>query len=150
MTECDHEQPQKIAQQNERHWTMLIIATIVVVLSFALQVRDDQRVEFEVYPGIPMPESCMSRTLFGFECPGCGLTRSFVFLAHGDWARSFAMHRVGWILALAVLAQFPYRWFQLRHVPLANTPVWPRLFGWLLIAALIANWLFNVVTKMRS
>ncbi|MDD2320045.1 MAG: DUF2752 domain-containing protein [Geobacteraceae bacterium] len=30
------------------------------------------------------PSLCLIKNLFGIECPGCGLTRAFSALAHGD------------------------------------------------------------------
>ena len=35
---------------------------------------------------------CLSKTLFGIECLGCGFQRSFVLLIQGDFAGSFKMY----------------------------------------------------------
>lgn len=140
----------QIARRRERHWTMLFVATVIVMLSIMLQVRDDTKVELRICPGYPMPEMCLSRKWFQCECPGCGLTRSFILLAQGDWRGSLAMHRVGWLLALAVLAQFPYRSISLRIPGQTASPAWGRWFGWLLIVLLIGNWLFNACCGLRS
>jgi hypothetical protein len=125
-----------------RHREMLIICTIVVVLSVILQVPSDHAVTVYGMPRIPLPQTCMSRAWFGIDCPGCGLTRSFICLAHGDWQRAWQFHRLGWLLALAVLLQFPYRLYALRRnemAPLGHR--FPKYFGYLLIALLIGNWL---------
>ena len=74
-----------------------------------LQVRSDDHAAFCFLPDWPIPSSCPSQAIFGVDCPGCGLTRSFIHLAHGDWQRAFSKHRVGWLLALAVVLQIPYR-----------------------------------------
>jgi len=34
---------------------------------------------------------CMSKKLFGFDCPGCGLQRSVVLLAKGEFGAAFEM-----------------------------------------------------------
>src|SRR4051812_48909265 len=120
---------QLAARRRERHWTMLSVATVIVVFSFALEVRSDQRVELRFLPGYPLPQSCLSRQWFNCNCPGCGLTRSFIYLAQGDWDRSLALHKVGWLMALAVLVQFPYRLFALRSNAHNTSPVWARRFG---------------------
>jgi hypothetical protein len=87
----------------------------------------------------------MSQELFGVRCPGCGLTRSFVCLAHGDWAAAWAYHRLGWLLAAAVLIQWPYRLVSLRRPDQRPLGTWlPKMFGYLLIAALFGNWLLEV------
>ena len=129
------------------HRLMLVVVTIVVALSFLLQVRPDQRVEFRWWPDLPLPHLCISRTAFGVECPGCGLTRSFIHLAGGRWRESFEIHRVGWVLALAVLAQFPYRLYRIwhdRHTQPSNSR-FPMLFGNGLVVLLIANWLADII-----
>ncbi|MEX0289867.1 MAG: DUF2752 domain-containing protein, partial [Flavobacteriaceae bacterium] len=35
---------------------------------------------------------CMSKQLFGMDCPGCGLQRSVVFLLKGDFIEAFKMY----------------------------------------------------------
>jgi hypothetical protein len=45
---------------------------------------------------------CLFRALFHTDCPFCGMTRSFVALAHGDLAAAFRFHPAGPILFLAL------------------------------------------------
>jgi hypothetical protein len=129
----------------ERHREMLWLSLAVVVGVLVLQVTPSGKVAPVWFPQLTLPETCGSRLWFGVACPGCGLTRSFIALAQGDVARSFTYNRVGWLLALAVLLQFPYRLLALREL---RTRVversWPKWFGWSLIAALIGNWVGNV------
>ena len=35
---------------------------------------------------------CMSKQLFGMDCPGCGLQRSVVFLLKGEFVEAFKMY----------------------------------------------------------
>lgn len=35
---------------------------------------------------------CFTKQLFGFDCPGCGLQRSIVFLIQGDFVTAFKMY----------------------------------------------------------
>jgi hypothetical protein len=134
--------------RRSRHRMMLVVCGLVVLLAFALQVRSDQRVEFAWLPGLPMPEMCWSRSLFGVRCPGCGLTRSVVYLAHGDWQASLGMHRIGIVMAVAILAQFPYSTAGLiwkKDYPLGRR--FASAVAWGLIGLLIGNWLFEVITR---
>ena len=113
----------RIAMQMKHHRFYLWLAVVVVMLAFLLTVRSDQRVALRPLPRIVLPESCQSRIWFGMDCPGCGLTRSFVYLAAGNLTASYASHRVGWLLAIAVLGQIPYRWFALRRLRLLAAPL---------------------------
>jgi hypothetical protein len=47
--------------------------------------------------------ACPSHALFGVDCPFCGMTRSFVALAHGEIGRAFAFHPAGPLLFAAML-----------------------------------------------
>ena len=58
-----------------------------------------------------------------------------------------AMHRLGIVMAAAVLAQFPYCAVGLvwkKDYPLGHR--FASIFAWCLIALLIGNWLFDVLT----
>lgn len=50
------------------------------------------------------PVICPFRALTGLPCPGCGLTRSWVYAAHGWWRESFAANPFGLVVVAALLA----------------------------------------------
>ena len=132
------------------HRNMLIVCSLVVVLALTLETRTDQLVEFSWLRGVPMPETCASRSLFDVECPGCGLTRSFIAIASGDFSNAFQLNRTGWLLALGLLIQFPYRLYLLYHIRTRGLPEpganWLKLvFSWALIVALIGNWALKIL-----
>src|SRR5262245_56695051 len=54
--------------------------------------------------GTPLGGACLSQALFGIACPFCGMTRSFVALAHGNVAGAFGFHPAGPLLAAAMVA----------------------------------------------
>lgn len=117
---------------------MLAIATVTIALAFTMRVNGN-RVAFPFLPNRPIPELCGARAWFGISCPGCGLTRSFIHLAHGRWTAAYACHRMGWILALLTVAQIPYRALCLCGYP----PFTRRQTNWVsrtIIAGLILNW----------
>jgi Protein of unknown function (DUF2752) len=133
------------------HRDMIVVALAVVMATFALEVTSDQRVALRFLPGAALPETCGSRSLLGVDCPGCGLTRSFVHLAHGRWKASWNVHRVGWLMALAVILQFPYRILALRSadgMPMGTST--PKLFGTLLIVVLVLNWLMDLISRLAE
>jgi hypothetical protein len=42
---------------------------------------------------------CPSRTLFGFWCPGCGMTRAVFALGRAEWSAAWRYHPVVFVLA---------------------------------------------------
>ena len=135
----------RLRRMRERHWTMLAVSVLIVVLAFVMETRTDGRVSFAGMSRFPLPELCSSRILFGATCPGCGLTRSIIALAVGDLATSLRYHRVGWLIALALVLQIPYRLYALRELRIEiRQRSWPKWFGILLIAALLINWFADV------
>lgn len=127
------------------HWEMLTISLVVLIFSLLLEVRADDRVAFLAWRSRPLPEVCACRALLGIPCPCCGLTRSLVHLAHGRWAQSWQAHHLGWLLAGALLFQFPYRIAALRWPGRAFLGErFPRWCGPALIALLIANWMLVI------
>lgn len=51
------------------------------------------------------PVICPFRLATGLPCPGCGLTRSWVYAMHGQWADSIAANPFG-VVALAAAMVF--------------------------------------------
>ncbi len=128
------------------HRQMLAIACTIVILAFVLVEVANGRVAVRGFTRYPLPETCISRSLFGLNCPGCGLTRSIIHLAEGDWRASWRSHRLGGLFAAVIVFQVPYRLLALRRPDRPVIPTrWLTLFGYLLIAMLIGNWLIDLV-----
>ncbi|NQT40979.1 MAG: DUF2752 domain-containing protein [Planctomycetes bacterium] len=131
-----------------RHRSMLLVAAGVVLLSLVMQVGGEERVSFQGLGKYPLPPLCMSRSLFGVRCPGCGLTRSLICFFHGQWQASWELHRLGWLMAVAIVAQFPYRiaglWRRIDY-PLGQR--FPKLFGTALIFLLVTVWLVETICQ---
>jgi hypothetical protein len=123
---------------------MLAAAIGIVILAPLMEVRDDQRVAFRGWSAFPAPEFCMARAWFGTTCPGCGLTRGMIHLAHAEWSAAFEVHRLSGLMAFAILIQVPYRIYCLRtgRVPFGSRV--PNVFGSFLIASLFINWVVGL------
>jgi hypothetical protein len=91
------------------HNTVFFLSLFIIVCAFLMRVRPDEKVEFIFVSGYPVPKTCYARNIWGVKCPGCGLTRSFIFLAHGEWEQALARHRLGWLMAFTIVVQIPFR-----------------------------------------
>src|SRR3954469_14174561 len=96
-----------------RHREALVVASVIVIGSFVLTAYPNGRVGLVGQPALLLPPLCWAQQWFGISCPGCGLTRSFIYLAHGDFEASWQVHRLGWLVAALVVVQFPYRLYSL-------------------------------------
>ena len=73
------------------------VCGVVLLMSVILTPTPD----FVMLFGWPVPESCGVRRWFGMNCPGCGLTRSFVYMGHLQPLQAFRMHPLGPFMFLA-------------------------------------------------
>lgn len=133
------------------HRRVLGIACAVWLLAFLLYELPDGRVAIRGLPRVPLPQTCASRVWLGLKCPGCGLTRSIIHLAEGNWQASWHAHRLGGLLAIVIAFQVPYRLYALRRParPLFST-FWLTAMGCTLVGILIVNWLFDVAAGRLS
>ncbi len=97
------------------HALILVMAVGVVGVAALLTPSYDA---VSLYGG-DVPVLCGWRRLTGWPCLGCGLTRSFAFMAHGRLADAFRMHPLGPLLFMGVAAQIPWRSFILWRGPRA-------------------------------
>ena len=98
----------------------LIASLAVIALASVLEVRD-QRVVLP-FSGFPLPESCWFKRLTGLGCPGCGLTRSVICLVHGNFLAAWDFNPGGYVFALLITAQLPYRIAQIWRIRYGFAP----------------------------
>jgi hypothetical protein len=128
------------------HRTFLIVSLAVVIVSALLGHTGDGRVKLPLV-GVVAPSFCFWRQTTGVDCPGCGLTRCFVAMAHADWARAWHFHPMGMVLFVVMLAQLPYRAVQLRRLARGQDELrHPALDAilWLLVAGFFVQWLLKI------
>ena len=97
------------------HWVLLLLCAVVLLLAAVMSVRGGRQV-FLPGVGVAVPELCTAKRFLGIDCPGCGMTRSFIALAHGDVRGAWSYNPAGvWLFAI-VAFQVPYRALQLARV----------------------------------
>lgn len=101
---------------------LLGISTLIITLSLLMGTDAEHATLF----GWELPPLCVFKAVWGRECPGCGLTRSFIFTAHGQVQEGFRMHWIGPLLWVLTAAQIPFRSVQLwRLVRELRSPAAP-------------------------
>ncbi len=128
------------------HASMLVVALLVVVLSVVLRVPGEEKV---CLPGVdvPLPGLCASREYLGLDCPGCGMTRCFISLAHGQLARAWHFNPAGFLLFPIILGQIPYRAYQIYRVRRGRPTFRSSKLTWLLwlfVAAMLLQWIVKM------
>jgi len=66
---------------------------------------------------------CPLYTLTGIACPGCGLTRGFHALFHGDWATAFHFNLL--VPVWAIIFAWVFVSFVLTAIRGKGLPMWP-------------------------
>jgi hypothetical protein len=131
---------------------VLVAAVVVLVGASILGTSSDGRVT-DPWLGIRLPNLCTLKRATGYDCPGCGLTRCFVAMGHGQWRQAWGYHPVGTVIFVVLALQIPYRTFQLArlargkrdfsHAALLAIPV-------LIAAAMVVQWLWRILHLVHS
>jgi len=129
-----------------QQWLFFGLAVTVLVASLLLRVGPEGQVLTPVFR-VALPNSCAFRRVSGYDCPGCGLTRSFVSFAHGDWRNALRYNLAGPLWFGVMLAQIPYRGWQIRRLRCGQSAVAWRAANWLVwfaVAILFLQWVFGM------
>ena len=130
----------------EFHLVVLIVCTCVLGLAAILEVREGRQVLIPVW-NVPLPEVCSFKRMTGLGCPGCGLTRSFISLAHGQLARAWYYNPAGLLWFGLCAAQIPFRLWQLVRWYRQWPPVhWPLVTTTWIVAllSLAVTWIVRL------
>ena len=147
------EEPEPLAVDDElrkraraHHRLILLLAIGVLAGSAILGPSGDGRLKIPL-ADFALPSTCAFKRLTGLGCPGCGLTRCFVWMSRGEVSRAYDYHPVGVVIFFAVLAQLPYRAWQLGRLARGKPAlkyVAPWVLPVLLLVAMFVQWLFGV------
>jgi hypothetical protein len=120
----------------------------VIAAAFILTV-DDGTVHFV---GVRLPMTCTLYEWFHIKCATCGMTRAFVYAAHGNLSAAADMNPMWPVAAAAFLIEIAYRVAALASWP---SPLPKRLriaHALLLIAAALAilcHWAIYLLSLLR-
>jgi len=93
---------------------------------------------------------CIFHSLTGWDCPGCGLTRGFVALFHGEWRRAIALNAL--VVPLAVVFSVDGLG-RLQAWRKGAAPAWftqkgTRWIGGLFLFLIFGQWIFKTGTRL--
>lgn len=97
--------------------------------------------------GFQLPEICMMKRTTGVPCPGCGLTRCFILMGHGDFRGAWTMSPAGTLFFTLMVAQIPLQGFQLWRAWRGRPDSISRWNGHILVALgglLIVQWVWRI------
>src|SRR5436190_13214116 len=95
--------------ESTARWMILGLSSGVILLSMLLTLGSEPDQVMVPLINRPLPPLCTMKRVTGIDCPGCGLTRSFVALGHGQWQDSFRYNPAGPIWFFLIAAQIPYQ-----------------------------------------
>jgi hypothetical protein len=109
-----HQAVKPTSQQRGRieHLWILALALTAIAGAFVLDLSPEGVICLTLHHlgwKVQLPDTCMSRRIFGISCPGCGLTRSFVAMAHGEFYLATSANPMGPVLFVLCCLQIPYR-----------------------------------------
>lgn len=114
-----------------------LVAALALAASLVLPAR-----------GLYGVDLCLFHRTTGLPCPGCGMTRAFCAIGHGQFVRAWALHPFafpfyGMALGL-VSAPLLVRW-----IPALDRQEGQRILGYLGMGLLMAMGLFGLVRMAR-
>jgi hypothetical protein len=99
----------RTASGRGNHLIFLILCAFPLVVSLFMSTNGVQNSVHLFGLTIPIEIPCLIKLFTGFNCPACGMTRSFIYLSHLNLPASFAMNHAGPLLYLLCLFELPYR-----------------------------------------
>ena len=128
------------------HGFLLLAGLLVFCFSIWMQT-DGETVVYLPGSEIPLPDVCTSKQVFGVDCPGCGLTRGFISISHGQFLRAWHFNPASFVVYILVVGQVPWQIFQLSRIRRGQFPVtsnWVYLVPALAAVCLVVQWVIKM------
>jgi hypothetical protein len=122
---------------------LLVAALVTVVVAGVLDLGSGRAVVVPIV-NVPLPRMCAFQQIAGHDCPGCGLTRSFVSLADGDLMGAWSYNAAGPFVFAVIAFQIPYRTIQIWRRSRGHSRLGLCRESWVLgflVTAVMAQWL---------
>ena len=136
----------------EQHRLILLLAVAVLAGSAILGPTADGRLKMPLLD-FSLPSICTFKHFTGLDCPSCGLTRCFVWMSRGDLSKAYDYNPVGVVVFFVVVAQLPYRAWQLGRLARGKPELRygaPWVLPIVLLVAIFAQWLLGIAEAVRA
>ena len=134
---------------DQKEWTyhtfMLVLSVLVVLASVVMKVKGTETVTLP-WSSLPLGPSCYSRIVFGVDCPGCGLTRSFISMGHFDILAAFRFNAAGPLAYLFTCSHVFWQSYQIYRMRCGKSPYfsnWLMLWPVAVLCSLLLQWFFK-------
>ena len=139
-----------VPMRHQGDWAILALSAAIVLAALVLNVRGEQQVLVPVV-NRPLPPSCTFKRMTGWDCPGCGLTRSFISFAHGDLRAAWQFNPASWFFFPLVVVQIPYRASQLWRYYCGKNRwelgYWTTAIPIVLVVTVVGQWVVRMLVN---
>ena len=138
--------PHFVRNEIRLHLLFIVIAAIILLMSILMRTDGETAV---FMPGFssPLPDTCSSKQILGIDCPGCGMTRAFISISHGDFTRAWNLNRASFVVYLFVAAQIPWHGIQIWRLRRNLRPIdWNYIYMTpvAVVVVLSLNWVWTL------
>ena len=138
--------PSFVRSEIRLHALFLAMAAIILLMSVLMRSEGETAVFMPGAEG-PLPDVCTSRRILGIDCPGCGMTRAFIAITHGQFARAWEFNHASFVIYLFVAVQIPWHAIQIWRLKTNRRPLdWSGIYllpiG--VVVLLLLNWLWTL------
>lgn len=129
------------------HWLFFSMAAIVLLLSFLMSSEGERSVFFPGFQS-PVPQTCAAQRLFGIDCPGCGMTRAFISISSGQFARAWSFNPASFIVYLFVAVQLPWNAIQIWRLKNQRRPLVTPLAYMApvaMVVVMVVHWIWKLL-----
>ncbi len=129
------------------YWVFILIPAMILTMAFIMRTDGGEKV-FLPGTSTALPGTCYSKTIFQFDCPGCGLTRCFISCAHGNLVDAWGFNPAGIGLFTLLVLMIPWNFFQMFRLSRGEKAVkvgWINWIYFVLLGWMMIQWMMKTI-----
>jgi len=131
------------------HWLFFCFAAVIILFSFLMKSEGEKAVYMPGFSSA-MPETCTAQRLFGVDCPGCGMTRAFISISSGRFARAWSFNPASFAVYLFVAVQIPWHMIQIWRLKNGKLPIvtrWAYMAPIAMVVVMVVHWTWRLLNQ---